>query len=122
MSHSKKINRLRFIQTAIKSRTGIGKPIVIHFYAPAPTMEKGEMYKTVKYNFRECGEDIKLIMSGDDTRFCLKQCFKMCYYVQKMHKVEILKMRCEFAKDDNGSIWFLYANQIYRRDVPGLQK
>lgn len=36
LGHSKKVNRLRFIQTAIRSRTGIGKPIVIHFYAPAP--------------------------------------------------------------------------------------
>lgn len=31
-------------------------------------------------------------------------------------------MRCEFAKDDHGTIWFLYANQIYRRDALGLKQ
>ena len=41
----------------------------------------------------------------------------MCYYVQKMHSVEILKMRAEFARDDNGTVWFLYANNIYRREL-----
>lgn len=31
-----------------------------------------------------------------------------------MYNIDILKMRCEFGKDDNGSIWFMYANQIFR--------
>ena len=31
-------------------------------------------------------------------------------------------MRCEFAKDDNGTIWFMYADKIFRRDTPGLSK
>ena len=34
----------------------------------------------------------------------------MCYYIQKIHKIEVLKMRCEFVKDDHGTIWFTYAN------------
>lgn len=28
-------------------------------------------------------------------------------------------MKCEFAKDDNGTIWFLYASQIFKRDMQG---
>jgi len=46
----------------------------------------------------------------------------MCYYIQKMHNIEILKMRCEFCKDDNGTIWFNYANQIYRREVANADR
>lgn len=43
----------------------------------------------------------------------------MCYYVQKMNCYEILKMRAEFTKDDNGTIWFVYASKIFARRIPG---
>lgn len=39
-----------------------------------------------------------------------------------MHNIEILKMRAEFARDDNGTIWFTYANQIVKRDIPQLKQ
>lgn len=39
-----------------------------------------------------------------------------------MHSQEILKLRAEFASDDNGSIWFLYASQIYKREMPVKDK
>lgn len=85
----------------------MGKPIMIEFYAPNPQFLKpGDKYTQINYNFRSCDEDINLIKSGDDFGYCYKQCLKMCYYIQKMHKVEILKMKCEFAKDDHGTIWF----------------
>ena len=58
-----------------------------------------------------------MIASGDDQAYCLKQCYKMCYYVQKMHNHEILKMRAEFTKDDNGTIWFTYASRIHSREI-----
>ncbi len=31
-------------------------------------------------------------------------------------------MRCEFAKDDNGTIWFLYVNKIIIRDMSGQKQ
>jgi hypothetical protein len=30
----------------------------------------------------------------------------MCFYVAKLHHFEIIKMRCEFAMDFHGTIWF----------------
>ena len=41
----------------------------------------------------------------------------MAYYVQKLHRIEILKMVCEFLKDETGSIWFSYAHDITSRPV-----
>ena len=58
-----------------------------------------------------------MITSGNDFKYCLKQCYKMCYYVQKIWNKEILKMRCDFAKDDNGTIWFTYATRIFIKDM-----
>ena len=40
----------------------------------------------------------------------------MCYYLQKVRQIEILRMTAEFVRDDFDNIWFTYANQIsYRR-------
>ena len=115
--------RLRYVQTCIKSRFGMGtRPITIQFYAPMPSIPtKPGAYAGIKYDFRAMGEEIAMIRAGDDYGYCIKQCLKMCYFAQKMHNVEILKMRCEFAKDDHGTIWFLYASQIFKRDAWGLK-
>ena len=44
------------------------------------------------------------------------QCMKMAYFIAKLHDIEVLRMQCEFLKDDNNTIWFSYADQIvYRR-------
>jgi len=56
------------------------------------------------YDYRELGADAELIRAGEDHKYCLKQCYKMCYYIQKMHNHEILKMKAEFTKDDNGTV------------------
>jgi hypothetical protein len=104
--------KLRYIQTCVKSKTGVGHPIIIQFYAP-----DAKPKEQIKYDYRSQGEDITLIKSHDDYKYCYKQCLKMCYYIQKIHDVEILKMRCEFTKDDHGTIWFTYASQIHSKEI-----
>ena len=47
--------------------------------------------------------------------YCLKQCYKFCYFISKLHQIEIIRMKCEFSKDYHGSIWFLYATEIFVR-------
>lgn len=118
---SQQWKRIRYIQTCIRSKTGVGKPIIIQFYAPLPVTKPGDKYATIRYDYRSQGDEISMIRNGDDYGYCIKQCYKICYYIQKMHNIDILKMRGEFAKDDNGTIWFMYANQIHRRDVPGVK-
>jgi hypothetical protein len=72
LGHSKKLGRLRYCQTAIKSRTGIGKPIVIYFYAPEPIVKPGDDIATVKYDYRSCGDEITMIRNNDDHAYCQK--------------------------------------------------
>jgi hypothetical protein len=36
----------------------------------------------------------------------------MSYYISKLYSIEILKMKGEFLKDDNDSIWFAFAYDI----------
>jgi len=40
----------------------------------------------------------------------------MCYFLQKVRQIEILKMTAEFVRDDYDNVWFTYASKIsYRR-------
>jgi hypothetical protein len=43
----------------------------------------------------------------------------MAYYISKLYHIEILRMKCEFVKDHNNTIWFQYASDIWVR--PNMQ-
>lgn len=44
--------------------------------------------------------------------YCLRLVLKICYYMQRIHEMEILQMNADFFQDDNGEVWFAYANDI----------
>ena len=46
----------------------------------------------------------------------------MCYYVQKIYFHEIIKMKCHFFKDENNTIWFHHASDIWARHNKAAQK
>ena len=85
--------------------------MVVQFFAPVDEVNPD---KQIKYDFRSLGEDEELIRN-DDEKYCLKQVYKMCYYISKLYQYEVLRMRCEFAKDFHGTIWFQYASSIVVR-------
>ena len=60
------------------------------------------------------GDDLALIQN-DQTQYCVKQVNKMCFYVQKLYHTEILRMKCLFVRDYNGTIWFQHAQDIFVR-------
>lgn len=75
-SNAKRLQRLRYVQTAIKSRTGLGKTIVVPFYAPC-----ADASEAIKYNFRAMPHEMTLIRNHKEYEYCYKQVLKMCYYV-----------------------------------------
>lgn len=77
-------------------------PIVVNFFAP---INLDEPLGPITYDYAALGGDEELIRNNEE-RYCLKQVYKMCYYVAKLHMCEILRMRCEFVKDYHGTIWF----------------
>jgi len=99
------------IQTNIRAIQGTGQPIIVNFYAP---IDRSNPSKQINFDFRSLGEDEDLIRN-DLEKYCLKQVYKYCYYVSKLHQIEILRMKCEFAKDYHGTVWFQYASEIYVR-------
>ena len=96
------------IQTNIKSKLGCGTPIIIKFYAP---LDQEDNETEITYDFRSLGSD-EVLLKTDHHQYCLKQCYKMCYYVSKIYNIEILRMRCEFLKDENGTVSVISCNLV----------
>lgn len=66
------------IQTNVKSKLGIGKPIIIEFSAPLLQEDPG---KEINFNFRQFEKDDAKLIKQDKHQYCLKSIHKMCYYI-----------------------------------------
>lgn len=85
----------------------------VNFEAPADADLPDE---EIDYDYKSLPADIDLLAHGEDMVYARKQCLKYCYYIQKVHGYEVLKMRADFFKDANGTIWFFYAHDIEWRE------
>ena len=71
------LKRFQSVQTCIKSKRGLGEPIIVKFRAP---MDFNEPEKDVNYDYKSMGDDLELILN-DEHKYCTKMCLKMCYYI-----------------------------------------
>ena len=49
--------------------------------------------------------------------YCLRQVMKICFYVQTIYHMEIIKLNADFYQDDNEQIWFVCADDILVRPM-----
>jgi hypothetical protein len=100
------------MQCVVKSKTVCGSPIFVHFLAPVNTKIPDSV---IDYSHDHFPSDQKLAHSEDDYHYALKQCFILAKYLQKYRGMEILQMKAEFFKDENGFIWLFYIKNIHMR-------
>jgi hypothetical protein len=67
-----------YIQTNVKSKLGCGTPVVVKFYAP---LDLENLDAEIVYDYKALGSEQDLIRAGEDYTYCLKQCYKMCYFI-----------------------------------------
>ena len=103
---------LSFMQANVKSKIGCGQPIDVNFFAPVNLLRPSD---GLVFDYASLGEDLDLILH-DEERYCLKQVYKMCYYIQRLYHVDILRIKCQFQKDETNTIWFTWAKDICVRD------
>jgi hypothetical protein len=48
---------------------------------------------------------------------CLCACHKIGFYLQRMHRVDMMRMNVEFYQDDNCKVWFSHTSEIYTRKL-----
>ena len=111
------------IQTAIRSLTGCGTPVYVHYKAPLATMADTDAI--IDYKLHEYSSDYSLLSMKDEQagyeEYALKQCAKIATHIQRVHGVEVLQMRAEFLKDENGALWFYYCRDLHVRGQPKLE-
>ncbi len=113
-----------YIQTGVLANQET-KPynITIHFKAPLDDSSEEASKRNINYDKFRNVDELKLLKNGEFERYAYIQCLKICYYLQKVRRIELLKMTAEFVRDDHDNIWFVYANKInYRRMVKGLSE
>ncbi|CAI2385695.1 unnamed protein product [Moneuplotes crassus] len=121
-SQSSNINywkTVRSINTLVKSKIGIGTPIFINYIIP---YEK--LGSEINYDFREFDDEIDYKKHPNYglplDKYCLKQCLKICYYLQKIFLYEIIKMDCAFAMGEN-EVCLYYVSDIHIREMKEAQ-
>ena len=60
-------------------------------------------------------------MISNPELYCLRACHKIGFYLQKIHSLDLLRMKVSFLQDDNGKIWFTHASDIYTRTLGQVQ-
>ena len=101
------------VQTCLKYKSGLGKPYFVKFYANINWREPNDR---ILYDLKAFEEEHELI-EYDEQTYCMVQCTKIGYFISKMYNIEILRMQCEFLKDENSTIWFTYATKIAYRFI-----
>lgn len=69
----------------------------------------------VVFDYKQFGEDDEQLQNTNPIVYCIKQCHKIGYYMQKVQLVDIIRMDVEFIKDDFGEIFFFHATNIWTR-------
>lgn len=80
-------------------------------------MDESNPQKEINYNYKDMQDDLDLLLLEKFEQFAYKQTLKICYYLQKVRKIEVLQMRVEFLRDQNNCVWFSYAHDIHIRRI-----
>lgn len=56
-----------------------------------------------------------LLQEDRYSEYTMKQCLKVCHYLQKVRQIEVLQMKVEFLKDENQNVWFSFAKDLHIR-------
>lgn len=104
---------MSYVQTNIKSKTGIGKPMFVKFFA---AIDYDKPSNPVTYDLSPYGEDD--CMKTDPDRYCLRACYRICEFLSRVFHYDIIKMKPTFIKDDDGKIWIFEIKDIVVRAQP----
>ena len=97
---------IAYIQTILKTRSGIGDSIFHTYFAGSILGKKSD------YTLKN-----QLPSASSPTEYCEKACQRIASLIYWESSVEILSMRAEFMLDEDGRIWFVHASEICTREI-----
>jgi hypothetical protein len=100
---------IAYLQTVVKCKHGINEPILVTHYAHK-VHDYSAIEELQKAAFVDEEDDMGYSRSPEE--YCMMVCRKIAYYLAVYCHYNLLRMRGEFIKDDNGRIWLIGANKI----------
>jgi hypothetical protein len=101
--------QIAYMQTVIKTRTGVGEVRLVNYYSH-DTKDTSAIEELQRAGQAESNEDELMVES--EAEYCHLICRRVAYFLATYSKVELLRMRAEFMRDDNGRVWLMYATKI----------
>jgi hypothetical protein len=101
------------------SKFGLGKLNSFDFLAPCFGYQKDmlQYYGEIKFNFRQFGEDDAELQKHRPVMYTQKVCHKIGYYLQKIHDLDLIRIKVEFSTDEFGRVILLGASNILVRQA-----
>ena len=67
------------------------------------------------FDYEQFGQDDYALERSNIDAFCLKSCNKIGYFMQMIHKIDIIRMDVEFYQNECGTIQLYNAQNIWIR-------
>ena len=61
-------------------------------------------------------------MKSSPQQYCEMVCNKICLYIQRIYKIDIIRLTVEFCIDEFGKVWVLFAKNIWIRQKTEHEK
>jgi len=90
---------------------------MVTFFAPIDETSDSTAKQEICYDYFGMEDELSMLQNEHYQDYCMKQCLKICYYLQKVRQIEVLQMKAEFLKDENNNIWLSYIKEIHIRRI-----
>ena len=81
------------------AKFGIGQLIAFDFLAPCFGDQQADLLQydgKIKFDFKQFGDDDQELQRQSPSVYCQKVCHKIGFYLQKIHAMDLVRMRVEF--------------------------
>lgn len=102
---------ISYIQTVLKCKYGIGEIYEIWYFShDSPEQKASHNLNSAGENQEDTAEEVLCFEQPE--RYCLLLLQRIAYFLEQHCHYELLRMKGEFMKDENGKIWLTWATKI----------
>lgn len=107
---------ISYIQSILKCKQGVGDSVVYTYYShDANDWKAIEALRKAGQEDNE--EEEEYLARNSPEEYCKLISRRIAYFLATYAQTELLRMKTEFMKDDNGKLWLTFASKISVRDI-----
>lgn len=111
---------ISYIQSILKCKQGIGDSVVYTYYShDANDWQAIEQLR--KAGQEDNDEEEDYLARNSPEMYCRLITRRIAYFLATYAQIELLRMKAEFMKDDNGKLWLTFVSKIRVREIEVAQ-